>query len=314
MFGESFPILDAFLMYMGTIKGRSNQTLYAYYIDLHLLFVYLVKKKKTVKSIKKIDEKFLKLVSYNDLIAFLYYMSFYKKNSSKTQARKVSSIRSFFRYLFVQHIINENPADMLSIPSLPQSLPKHLTLNDCDKLLSSVQGKHAARDYCIITLFLNCGMRLSELVQINVTDISSDNTLILRGKGNKERIVYLNQMCIDAINDYQEAKKFEFLIKRYDVRPLFLGRTGKRLGKKRIEDIIDFYLERCGLKENGISVHKLRHTAATLMYQSGTDIRTLKEILGHANIGTTQIYTHVSDQQLKNAILQNPVAKIKKKG
>lgn len=310
LYKDSFPILDEFLAYLLTIKGRSKQTVYAYYTDLHLLFSFLAKQKKYDENkalADFIDKSFLSSVTYSDILSFLYHMQQEQNNSAKTQARKVSAIKVFFRYLLHNDIITKNPAEQLSSPSLPKKIPKHLSLSESYSLLSHVDGPYRERDFCILVLFVNCGMRLSELVGINMTDIGDDHSLLLKGKGNKERIIYLNQMCIDAIARYQKVKEKEFEGKPYDRRPLFLGKTGRRLGKRRIEDIVNRCLRQSGLKQEGVSVHKLRHTAATLMYQSGTDIRTLKEVLGHSNISTTQIYTHVSNQQIKKATENNPI-------
>ena len=193
----------------------------------------------------------------------------------------------------------------LDAPKIKKSLPKYLTLDESQKLLSVIHGKNKERDYAIITLFLNCGMRLAELVSIDYTDIKSDGTLVITGKGNKERTVYLNQACIDAITDYMKVRPND----KVKDRALFLSGRYKRINKRTVQDMVEKYLKEAGLGDRGLSVHKLRHTAATLMYQYGNvDVLVLKEILGHENLGTTEIYTHIQNDAAKQAIDSNPLA------
>ena len=191
-------------------------------------------------------------------------------------------------------------------------MPKYLTLEQSIELLESVDGSHKERDYCIITLFLNCGLRLSELVGLNVSDIRRDNTARVLGKGNKERIIYLNDACIDAINAYLKVRPSDGL---KDRNALFISNQMKRMSPVTVQKLVYKYLEKIGLDSQGYSCHKLRHTAATLMYQHGNvDIRVLKEILGHENLGTTEIYTHLNSEQMEKAANSNPLSKVKKKG
>ncbi|HWP50970.1 MAG TPA: tyrosine-type recombinase/integrase, partial [Clostridia bacterium] len=205
--------------------------------------------------------------------------------------------------------IIDNPIKNLDRPATKRTLPKYLTLDESTELLEIADLKNSARDYCMLTLFLNCGMRLSELVAINRTDVRDDNTLKLLGKGNKERIVYLNEACLDAINTYLEDSK---KLKRKD-DALFTGQNGHRLSPRRVEQIIGECLKNAGLSDKGYTPHKLRHTAATLMYRYGNvDVRILKEILGHSNLATTEIYTHVSSQQLEHAADSSPLAQKKR--
>ena len=221
-------------------------------------------------------------------------------------------LKLVFSYLTnKKHILETNPLDELETPKQKKSLPKYLTLEQSFELLEAVDGKNKERDYCIITLFLNCGLRLSELVSLNVTDIRNDNTAKVTGKGNKERIIYLNDACISAINDYLKVRPNDGL---KDRNALFISSHLKRMSPYTVQKLVYKYLEKIGLDSQGYSCHKLRHTAATLMYQHGNvDIRVLKEILGHENLGTTEIYTHLSSEQMKKAAKSTPLSKVKPK-
>ena len=206
--------------------------------------------------------------------------------------------------------IDENPMQELESPKAKKSLPKYLTLEESLNLLNSIDGKFKERDYCIITLFLNCGLRLSELVNLNYGDIRSDNSMRVTGKGNKERIIYLNDMCIDAINEYMKVRPVDGVKDKY---ALFLSSRKTRISPKTVQHIVKTFLDKAGLGDQGFSTHKLRHTAATLMYQQGNvDVLLIKEILGHENLSTTEIYTHIVDSQLKDAVSSNPLNRISK--
>ncbi|MCQ2440381.1 MAG: tyrosine recombinase XerC [Clostridia bacterium] len=319
---SSPPIIRDFLTYNETIKGKSSLSVEEYYLDLQTFFRYLLlirgkvdKKAEFEKiDIKDVDLELIKSVTISDLYSFIVFCKDERGNSTATRARKTSTLRIFFKYLTSQvHLLDVNPAQMLEAPKLKQSLPKHLTLEDALELLSSVDGPNKERDYCILTLFLNCGMRLSELCGINLSDIHSDGTLRLLGKGNKERTVYLNDACNEAIKAYLAVRPNDG-IAYTDRNALFISRNKRRISNKTVQHIVKTYLEKAGLGGQGLSTHKLRHTAATLMYQHGNvDIRVLKDILGHANLGTTQIYTHISNTQIKNAIDSNPLANAKPK-
>ncbi|MBO4734154.1 MAG: tyrosine-type recombinase/integrase, partial [Clostridia bacterium] len=261
-----------------------------------------------------VDIELLKTVTVTDLYSFIVYCKNERNNNSATRARKTSTLRIFFKYLTNQkHLLEVNPAELLEAPKVKSSLPRHLTLEDSLELLSSVDGPNRERDYCILTLFLNCGMRLSELCGLNLGDIRPDGTMRLLGKGNKERIVYLNDACAAAIAAYLPVRPNEG-VNANDKNALFISRNRRRISNKTVQHLVKTYLEKAGLGGQGFSTHKLRHTAATLMYQHGNvDIRVLKDILGHANLGTTQIYTHISDKQIKSAIDSNPLASVKSK-
>ena len=316
------PVLRDFLTYNETIKGKSSRSVNEYFLDLQTFFRYLLLIRGKVDSktdfnkisIESVDTELLKTVTISDLYSFIVYCKEERNNNAATRARKTSTLRIFFTYLTSQtHQLEVNPAQMLDSPKVKQALPKHLSLEDSLELLSSVDGANKERDLCILTLFLNCGMRLSELCGLNVTDIRSDGTMRLLGKGNKERIIYLNSACEEAIREYLKVRPNDGVVYT-DRNALFISRNKRRISNKTVQHIVKTYLEKAGLGGQGFSTHKLRHTAATLMYQHGNvDIRVLKDILGHANLGTTQIYTHVSNEQVKQAIDSNPLAKVKPK-
>ena len=318
---SSPPIIRDFLTYSETIKGKSSRSVDEYFLDLQTFFRYLLIIRGKVDnktefekiSIESVDAELISSVTISDLYSFIVFCKDNRGNNAATRARKTSTLRIFFKYLTNQiHLLDVNPAEMLDSPKVKQSLPKHLSLEDSINLLSSVDGDNKERDYLILVLFLNCGMRLSELCGINLGDIRSDGTLRLLGKGNKERIVYLNDSCKEALDAYMKVRPNDNIIAT-DRNALFISRNRKRISNKTVQYIVKKYLEKSGLGGQGLSTHKLRHTAATLMYQHGNvDIRVLKDILGHSNLGTTQIYTHISDKQIKNAIDSNPLSNIKK--
>ncbi len=317
MYNDCPTVVRDFLFYMQTIKGRSTRTVEAYYIDLRHFLRYL----KTTKLLRQPPDELSELpfddltteficgISLSDVYGFLNYVQTIKINNAATRSRKVSAIRSLYKYLNTKtQYLPENPVKDLEVPTIRKSMPKYLTLDESLELLARVGGEFVARDFCILTLFLNCGMRLSELVSIKLQDIR-DNTVKLLGKGNKERIIYLNQACIDAIAAYLKVREKPKSIMERDI--LFLSSRGTQLTPRRVEQIVEAALKAAGLDGKGYSPHKLRHTAATLMYQHGNvDIRVLKEILGHVNLGTTEIYTHVSSAQLENAANLSPLSKI----
>lgn len=319
-FDDCPPYLQEYLDYMTTIKMRSALTVKNYYTDIRLFLRYL-KQERGLSGGAAFDEiriadvprELLESVTLSDLLAFLSYTSDERDNHAKARARKAVALRQFFKYLTVKKLWFEvSPAQNLELPSPKKSLPKHLTIEQATELLrtcSAFEGWEDYRNYCILTFFLNCGMRLSELVGINVSDYTQTimngervTYMKILGKGSKERIVYLNPACISAYEGYLRVRPAS------KDKALFLSRRGTRISNRRVEQIIEEKLQQCGLSGMGFSVHKLRHTAATLMYQNGVDVRVLKEVLGHENLDTTQIYTHVANEQIRNAIGQNPLA------
>lgn len=311
-----------FLTYNETIKGKSSKSVEQYYSDLRTFFRYILLVRGKAQpgipfnkiDISGADIELVRSVTVSDLYGFMVYCKEELRNNTATRARKTSTLRLFFKYMSVQtHRLESNPADLLEAPKIKQSLPKYLSLEDSLELLNSVDGENERRDYCILTIFLNCGLRLSELCGLNLSDISSDGTMTVTGKGNKERMVYLNDSCKTAIKRYLEVRPHEGLTAE-SKNALFISRNHKRISPRTVEHIVTSYIKKAGLDGKGLSTHKLRHTAATLMYQHGhVDIRVLKDILGHANLGTTQIYTHVSDEQIKAAIDSNPLSSVRDK-
>lgn len=309
--------LEEFLNYLSVIRGRSNNTIDGYRIDLCLLFKFLMIYKKLYAKdtkfeniiIKDIDDNFIKNIKLSDLYAFLAFVERSRNNSAYARARKVASIKSFFRYLYTKtKVLAENPASDLETPKTDRRNPIYLTLDESKELLASIDesSKFQMRDFCIITLFLNCGLRLSELCSINISKIK-DDILTVIGKGNKERTIYLNNACLKAISDYLvERNTIEILPQHKDA--LFISSQKRRINKKSVELIVAKYIKLAGLNDDKYSPHKLRHTAATLMYKYGNvDIRSLQKILGHGNVSTTQIYTHVDDEKLREAVKLNPL-------
>jgi len=310
------PIKD-FLMYMQNILGRSPLTINEYYSDLRTFFRYIIKQKGLVNddvpmediSISCVDIDFVRSISSDDILDFFNYCIDERENKPASRARKTTVLRHFFKHLKERRfLIEKNPMDIIVSPKRKKALPKYLTLQQSQKLLDVVDGKYKIRDECILTLFLNCGLRLSELVGININDINDERILKVCGKGNKEREIYLNDACMEAIEAYKKVRPTEGV---KDKKALFISRNHNRISNKTVQYLVYKYLNAIGLE--GYSVHKLRHTAATLMYQEGgVDIRVLQDILGHENLGTTQIYTHISHKQSVEAMQSNPLGKSKK--
>lgn len=311
---DSLPQLVCdYLHYIDAVKNRSQKTVFEYSINLREFLSFLLVNKNICSKdnidLRLCDEKFFNDITLNDAYMYISYCKNDKKNSDTTRARKVVAIRQFFKYLSDnRRILENNPMKTLDSPRSKKSLPKYLTLEQSRELLKSVDGKNKERDYAILTLFLNCGLRLSELVALNYNDIRSDNTMTVLGKGNKERVVYLNKACISAVERYMAVRPKDGV---KDKNALFLSNRLTRISPKTVQHLVNVFIEKSGLGGKGMSVHKLRHTAATLMYRYGNaDLLVLKDILGHENLGTTEIYTHIVDEQKKIAIENNPLADI----
>ena len=315
--------LNSFLDYTATILNKSQNTVKEYNYDLNTFLKYILYhfKMTNEKDLKQISIRNMSLetvskITLDDIHSFLFYLTNTYNSKAATRARKVSSIRVFFNYLCNKAgLIEKNPAQNLETPKLDKRIPKYLTLDYSKKLLEAVNDmddRNKERDYAIITLFLNCGMRLSELVGINIKDINfNDQKLNVIGKGNKERTIYLNSACMNAVNKYLAVRPHDNI--KYDSKDaLFLSERRERISNRTVQYIVKQELKRAGLDTNKYSVHKLRHTAATLMYKYGNvDIRALQELLGHESISTTEIYTHVDNSQIRNAVESNPLANIK---
>lgn len=319
--------IQQFAIYKRTIQGCSEKTVNEYMLDLRTFFRYLLAIQNGIEidseefyniDIRSIDAEYLSKIKTEQIYEFLFYASDTRKNMWSAKARKLSAIKGLYKYLTTKkNYFEDNPAMNIEAPKPKKSLPKFLNLDESLMLLQAIlddeESNTKERDYCIVTLFLNCGMRLSELVGINLTDIDRElRSLRVLGKGNKERIIYLNEACQTVLRDYLKIRlspKYEYV----QTKALFLSRLNKRISVKTVQWMVYKYLELAGLEAKKFSVHKLRHTAATLMYQSGNvDVRVLKDILGHEQLNTTQIYTHVSNENMRNAMDQNPLANIKK--
>ena len=304
---ESNPeFLNEYLVHIKIVKLLSQRTIEEYYTDIRLFLRYIYENNhETGKAIEDIDIRDmttaeLRKITVSDIYNFIFYTSDERNNKDRARYRKISSLRSFFKYLEnVAHIIEENPTKDLDVPVPKASLPKFLSLNESLRLLSTADSADSKRDYCIITLFLNCGMRLSELVGINIKDIDFyENRLKVLGKRSKERMVYLNPACIDALNKYLVIRRDN--PKAADEPALFISNQNRRISKRRVQQIVEETLRKAGLD-----------TAATLMYQYGdADVLTLKELLGHESTATTEIYTHLNNENVRNAVESNPLAKV----
>jgi site-specific recombinase XerD len=314
---EEYPErLNSFIKYMETMKGSSNNTIISYTMDIIMMLKFIKNKHGLVndeefKDIKvnDIDDEFLRKINLDDMYSFLIFSKKYFDNGSSTIARKIASMRAFFKYLHVKlKIIDNDYSIELDKPKIGKRKPKYMNLDEANELLTKVNSRNYERDYLIITLFLNCGMRLAELCSISINDIK-DDTIRIIGKGNKERTVYLNQACLRAIDNYLIVRSN--IVKEKNIPKedaLILSERGKRIARRTVQEVIEKQLKEAGLDDKGYSTHKLRHTSATLMYKYGNvDILILKEILGHENISTTQIYTHTDNDMLREAVNVNPL-------
>ncbi len=314
--------LNSFLDYSITILNKSPNSVKEYNYDLNMFLKFMKIHLKLTKEtdfnniyIKDFSLDTLKKITLDDIHAFSSYLALTKKAKPSTRARKISTIRIFFAYLSQKvQLIENNPAQNLETPKLDKRMPKYLSLDESKRLLNVTMDENdenKERDFAIITLFLNCGLRLSELIGINIQDIDfSEYKMTVIGKGNKERTIYLNKACINAIQDYLSVRPKEGVKNdsKASNKALFLSKRRERISNRTVQYIVEKELRKAGLDTSKYSTHKLRHTAATLMYQYGNvDIRALQELLGHESIATTEIYTHVSNEQVRNAVESNPL-------
>ena len=319
-------ILRDFLTYHETIKGQSQLTVAEYALDLRMFlrFMKLMRSEMPVNTdlniidIRDVDIAFVGSIHTSEVFDFLSYLASDRPLnpdspasdhgvSASTRARKLSAIKSFYKYLTVRtKQLQENPVADLEYPKLRKSLPKYLTMEQSAALLRSVSGQNQVRDYAILMLFLNCGIRRSELVGLNITDVYEDRIRVI-GKGNKERFVYFGSPCRKAIDAYMAERNEKVLT---DNRALFGSRNGNRISVTAVHRLVEKALKQAGLDSTQFSAHKLRHTAATMMLSGGVDVKTVQEVLGHENLNTTQIYTHIENTELKIAAEANPLSKL----
>ncbi len=313
-------ILMEFLEYHSTVRGHSDRTVASYYLDLKILFRFLKRRRHLVPldtpfneiDITDVDLDFIKKTRIEELYR---YQSFSPENinsshalSAASRCRRTSSVKSFFNYLTTKrHLLDYNVCQELDMPKRQASLPRYLEESECERLLAACDGPYELRDYCILMLFLSCGLRISELVSLNVTDIYEDHLRVL-GKGNKERVVYFAEGCREAIDDYLSVRNVEN-VKDSDKNALFISQKNCRFGARGIQYMLENKLLAAGLDASRYSPHKLRHTAATLMLKNGVDTRALQEVLGHSNLNTTQIYTHLDNAALHEAARANPIGR-----
>lgn len=326
---QSPQILCDFLSYHETIKAHSKKTVDEYFLDLRNFFRYIKQSREPSLrsvawdeiSIMDVDIEFIRAITLTDIYGYLTYLSrdrAQQPNSDKTdyglsastRARKIATLRSFFNYLTQKvHLLENNPIKDLDSPKLMKTLPKYLTLDESMELLESVDGANRERDYCILTLFLNCGLRISELIGLNLGDIQGEALRVL-GKGSKVRIVYLNDACKNALENYLSVRR---PISGKDQNALFLSSRNQRISRSNVHALVKKHISQAGLDSTQYSSHKLRHTAATLMLQNGVDVKAVQEVLGHEHLNTTEIYTHIDNEALRVAARANPLSKMKPK-
>ena len=322
---EASALIKDYLYYLQTVKGRSPTTVDEYFNDLRTFFRFIKVHKGLVPAdlpyqsirVDDVDLALVSSVTLTDGYEFMNYLMRVRHNDKAARARKTTSVKAFYTYLSEKKgLLKENPLKQLERPNAREKnpMPKYLTLEQSIELLNAVDDKFKERDYCILTFFLNCGMRLAELVAMNYNDIRSDHTAQIVGKGNKKRLVYLNDACMSAYEAYMKVRPVDG-VRAQDKYALFLSAQRRRISRESVQKMVYKYLEKIGLDSQGYSVHKLRHTAATLMYQHGNvDIRVLKDVLGHESLSTTEIYTHLDSRQIEAAAKSNPLSKVKPKG
>ena len=313
-------ILMEFLEYHSTVRGHSDRTIAGYYLDLKILFRFLKRKRHLVPNdipfneidITDVDLDFIKQIKIEELYRYQSFsperMNSVNALSAASRCRRTSSVKSFFNYLTTKrHLLDYNVCQELDMPKRQASLPRYLEESECERLLAACDGPYEQRDYCILMLFLSCGLRISELVSLNVSDLYEDHLRVL-GKGNKERVVFFAEGCREAIDDYLAVRNVKN-VKDSDKKALFISQKNCRFGARGIQQMLEKKLLMAGLDPSRYSPHKLRHTAATLMLKNGVDTRALQEVLGHSNLNTTQIYTHLDNAALHEAARANPIGR-----
>jgi site-specific recombinase XerD len=313
-------IVMEFLEYHSTVRGHSDRTVMAYYLDLKILLRFLKRRRRLVDPATPFDEidvtdvdlDFIKAIRIEELYR---YQSFSPESSQSLSAasrcRRTSTVKSFFNYLTTKrHLLDKIICQELDMPKRQASLPRYLEEAECERLLNACDGPYGLRDYAILMLFLSCGLRVSELVSLNLTDVYEDHVRVL-GKGNKERVVYFGEGCREALDDYLMVRNVD-KVKENDKNALFISQKNCRFGVRGVQQMVEKKLLEAGLDPTRYSPHKLRHTAATLMLKNGVDTRALQEVLGHSNLNTTQIYTHLDNAALHEAAMANPIGRKKR--
>lgn len=313
-------ILMEFLEYHSTVRGHSDQTVAGYYLDLKILFRFLKRRRGLVApsapfneiDISDVDLDFIKSIKIEELYRYQSFspemLGTNRSLSAASRCRRTSSVKSFFNYLVSKrHLLETNVCQELDMPKRQLSLPRYLEESECERLLSVCSGPYGLRDYCILMLFMSCGLRVSELVSLNLGDVYDDHVRVM-GKGNKERIVYFAEGCREAIDDYLCVRD-NGKLRDEDKQALFISRDNRRISVRGVQKMVDKKLLEAGLDSSRYSPHKLRHTAATLMLKNGVDTRALQEVLGHSNLNTTQIYTHLDNASLHEAAMANPIGR-----
>lgn len=317
------------MSYHEIIKAHSKGTVDEYFLDLRNFFRYL-KKAKTPEladaalseiDISDVDLEFVSAVTMRDVYGYMTYLSRDRariQNSSKTdyglkaasRARKIMAIRSFYNYLTKKtHQLQENPVRDMDTPKQPKTLPSYLTLEESLCLLDATEeSKFPERDYCILLLFLTCGLRISELISLNRSDVRGE-MLRVTGKGNKSRTLFLNDACQEAIRAYLAVRR---PVSGRNEDALFLSARDARPSRSTIHAMVKRTLDAAGLDSSRFSAHKLRHTAATLMLQNGVNLRAVQEVLGHEHLNTTEIYTHIDNEGLRVAAKASPLSHVKR--
>ena len=281
-------LIDSFLEYLSIEKNYSEYTIINYRDDLDKFDNFL-----------KSEDVSIYDVSYGNIRGYLAYL-YNKKEATKSITRNISSLRSFYKYLVKNKIVKNNPMTLISNPKQDKLLPHYLTYEEVEKLLevTSKDTLYDIRDNLIIELLYSTGIRVSELVNIKISDIEySDMSIKVLGKGKKYRIVYFGDICLSKIKKYLSLRSS-------DNEYLLLNKRGNKLSDRSVRKIFEDII-RINHLDIKFSPHTLRHTYATHMLDDGADVRTVQELLGHASVSTTGIYTHISNEHLRSVYLKS---------